>query len=63
LLGNSARRTKNSGTNSVADDYSEAEADAKYAQQLAAIFGSFADGRLSCVLQSDYLKISVVALR
>jgi hypothetical protein len=57
LLGNRARRAKDSCTDSIADDYSEAEADAEYAQQVASIFVLFADGRLSFVLQSDYPKI------
>jgi hypothetical protein len=64
LFGNRARRAKDSGTNSVAYDYSEAEADAEYPQQLATTFGSFADGRLSRVLQtitSSEMKLTQVS--
>jgi len=50
LLGNRARRAKDSCTDSIADDYCETEADAEYAQQMAAIFGSCS----SCVFQTDY---------
>jgi hypothetical protein len=51
LLGNRARRAEDSCTNSIADDYSEAEADAEYAQQLAALLALFADDRLGRIFQ------------
>jgi len=51
LLGNRARCAKDSSTNSVADDYSEAEANAEYPQQLTALLVLFADGTLCRIFQ------------